>query len=205
MSVPNRQPAGIPTGGQFAPDVRARAAVDLDHAAPGDAERERAREAAQHAADSWERSDTDGFLSQHANSLSAQQHRLQAEIDDAEGLSSFPALADTDGNLVPAKLVHTRYGSAWGLLSDPDDPQSQFTGFVNTSKAATPEKRAAALAGKGYQVVTVRAPARAVLAGGGQGLGGMLGVHAAVVRADGGFSRTAEIVHEHDVPAPRRE
>lgn len=208
-SPPSRQPAGTPTGGQFAATQRAEADVELttsdNSGLPGDAERELARRAEQTAQESWDRSDTDGFASQWANSLSAQKHRLQAEIDDNGGMAEFPALADLNGDLIPAKLVSTRYGSAWGVLSDPDDPNSNFTGFVNESRTSTPEKRAAALAKKGYKVVTVKAPAKADLwaPSGARGMGGATSVRAIIRRTDGGFSKDAFVVPDQPIDDER--
>lgn len=167
-------------------------------ARPGDAMREQARKLEQERAASWDRSDTDGSLSQWAGGLGADRARLQASIDDAGGVALFAALADLDGNLVPAKRISTRYGSAWGLLSDPEDPHSDFDGFVNESKAADPEKAAANMAKKGYRIVTVKAPARADLAGSGTGLAGALSVRAVVHRTDGGFSKDAQIIPDED-------
>jgi len=81
-------------------------------------------EAAQHeqdAADSFERCDTDGFMSQWASGCTAAKKRLQADIQDNGGLAEVPALFDLAGNLVPAKLIDTRFGMAWGIFESWDD------------------------------------------------------------------------------------
>src|SRR5215831_19111709 len=153
--------------------------------------RGQAADADQRAAESWERSDTDGFLTQWAVGLTAQQLRRQAEIEDAGGTAVFTALFDTEGNLVPAKWVETRFGFAWGILPS-DDPRGRFTGWFSPSQARDPARRKAADAAKGYQVGKVRVPARAIIDGQGHGLSGSAWV--AVIRADGGFSRDVEIV-----------
>ena len=59
----------------------------------------------QSAADSFDRCDTDGFLSQWASGLTARELRLQAEIEEADGLAEFRGLFDKDGNRIKAKLV----------------------------------------------------------------------------------------------------
>src|SRR6476661_6496069 len=102
-----------------------------------DEHRAAAQAADQAAYDSFERCDTDGFLSQWASGLNAQKHRLQAEIEDNGGKWEFPALFDLDGNLVPAKLISTRYGMSWALL-DPANPEGSFLGFFNDSQALAP-------------------------------------------------------------------
>lgn len=167
---------------------------------PGDGERLAAAESRRAEQESWERSDTDGFVSQWANGMMGRVHDLQAQIDDQGGTWQFPALADNDGNLIPAKLVPTRYGMAWGLLSDPDDPHSDFSGWVSTSKASTAAKRRATMAARGYREVTVRVPAKATTYSppGARGLSGAMSVSVVAHRLDGGFSKDAEIVGDWD-------
>lgn len=185
---------GMPTPypAQAAEDA---ASAEDTAALPGDASREAATAHQREAADSFERSDTDGFLSQHVSGLSAQKASLQAYIDDDGGRARYTALADTDGNLVAAKWINTQYGGAYAKLSDPDDPSSAFDGFVNTSKAADPEKQRKYLADRGYKEVYVMAPAYADFGGGsGTGMSGMTSVRAVSIRTDGGFSRDVEIL-----------
>lgn len=170
---------------------------DADAAAlPGDAKRNEATAHAQAAHDSWERSDTDGFLSQHVSGLSSDKARLQGEIDDNGSRARFVALADLDGNLVAAKPISTRYGMAYGKLSDPDEPHSAFDGYINLSKASDPEKQRKYLADRGYREVYVMAPAYADFSApsGARGMGGMLSVTTRAIRKDGGFSRDVEIL-----------
>ena len=81
-------------------------------------------EAAQHeqdAADSFERCDTDGFMSQWASGCNAAKKRLQADIEDNGGRAEVPALFDLNGNLIPAKLIDARYGTTWGIFKSWDD------------------------------------------------------------------------------------
>lgn len=154
--------------------------------------REQAAQCRRQSAESFERSDTDGFVSQWASGISARQHDLQAKIAAEGGKHRFIALYDTDGNLVPAKYVETRYGPAWGLLSDPDNPDSRFTGFVNESNAQSAAVRERNLAKKGYRLGYVWAPAKATTSGGGRGLAGAMSVGVFPRRLDGGFDKNAE-------------
>lgn len=142
---------------------------------------------------SFERCDTDGFLSQWANDITARELRAQAEIVENGGRSEFPALFDLDGNLVAAKLVETRYGYAWALLES-DDPRSRFVGWFNASKARKDAARIANNAKKGYSTGCVLAPAKAAIGSRGTGLAGAASAYVYVYRTDGGFSRDAEIV-----------
>lgn len=148
--------------------------------------------------ESFERSDTDGFLSQWASGLNGDKARVEAALIRAGGVDEFPALFTLDGELVAAKLIDGRYGPVWGILAD-DDPHGQITAWVN----AFPTRKST-ITRKGYVEGTVRAPARADITGGrGTGLSGALNCRAVVVRADGGFSRDVEIVStcvEYDKP-----
>lgn len=153
-----------------------------DSAAAADAE----------AAASFERCDTDGFLSQWASGINANLDRAKADLLDAGGVADFPALFDLDGRLVPAKLVGTRYGVAWGLLPS-DNPHSAFSGWFNPSAAEDPARARKANARKGYYVGAVAAPAGARIAASGRGLSGCASAYVQTYRTDGGFSRAVTI------------
>lgn len=84
--------------------------------------REEARKHDQDAADSFERCDTDGFLSQWASGINAQLKRRQATIAEHGGLWTFErvVLEKLDGTPVgDARIVQTRYGRRW--RSDQED------------------------------------------------------------------------------------
>lgn len=66
--------------------------------------------------ESFERCDTDGFMSQWAHSMSAQLDEAKAEIVENGNSSVFVGLYDGDRR-VAAKIIQTRFGSTW-LLSD---------------------------------------------------------------------------------------
>lgn len=151
-------------------------------------------EAARNA--SWERSDTDGFVTQWAHGISADIARRNAEIAANGGLAEFPALFDLDGNLVAAKLVrvYDRYKfahvSKWVVLTD-DDPRSAAAAWINAFPV-----RKSTMVRKGYTEGTVLAPAIAKTWApeGARGLGGCTQVCVISERTDGGFSRDVEIV-----------
>lgn len=116
--------------------------------------------------ESYERSDTDGFMSQWASGLSAQESLMKAELEENAGKAEFTALFDRDGNMVPAKLIDTKYGQAWAVYTDPNDSSSKFTGvFINESSSDNPKTQAAALARKGYTLGRVKAPAYVAMSG----------------------------------------
>jgi len=150
--------------------------------------RAEARQHSINAHESFERCDTDGFMSQWASGLSAAKAHLAADIAENGGCASFPALFEWGGDLVPAKLIETRYGYSWGILES-DDPRSRIVDWFNPSKARNDDKRIENNARKGFSVGRVMAPAKAELAG-----ANATSVRPIPVRTDGGFSRDVEIV-----------
>jgi hypothetical protein len=145
----------------------------------------------QAAYDSFERCDTDGFLTQWASGLTAQEKRAQARIAEAGGVAEFPALFTLAGEPVPARLVSTRYGTKFAVFASAADAAeygAPVVAWVN------PFVKPAFLAKKGYKVQQVLAPAKATLRGSGTGLAGATSVHVVVVRTDGGFDPAAPVV-----------
>ncbi len=158
-----------------------------------DEHRQKAAQLSQDAQDSFERSDTDGFLSQFASTVMSSKELLQARIVDNGGKWEFRALFDLKGNLIPAKTFENQYrDTTWGIL-ETEDPQSSFVAYVSQSKANDKTKFIKNMAKKGYYVGAVEVPAYADLAGSGKGMGGLCSVHAVVRRSDGGFSADAVI------------
>ena len=131
----------------------------------------------QEAQDSFDRCDTDGFLSQWAHGLNSSKCTLQAEIESNNGRASFPALFDLDENLIRAKLIDGRFGNCWALMNEKDE-------FIGKFISAFP-KRVSTMERKGYREGTIDAPAYAAIVGKGTGLSG----HAwtAVLRKPGPF------------------
>ena len=95
--------------------------------------REQAKMKNASAEESFDRCDTDGFLSQWASRLGADFDMMKADILERGG-AVFPALFDLEGNIVKAKLIDTKYGKSWAIVGD----NEKFTGqFVS----AFPKKR----------------------------------------------------------------
>lgn len=135
--------------------------------------REEAKRLNQASRESFERSDTDGFLSQWASDITASKKRLEANLIEAGGVAEFPALFDNKGNLIAdAREVHTRYGWAWV------HGNSQW---FNPSNARTAAKRRENNAKKGYYEGRVKAKARAEIVGSGTGLSGAANARPAIV------------------------
>jgi hypothetical protein len=150
--------------------------------------RQQAAQADQRAAESWERSDTDGFVSQWAHGMTADRDRLQARIiEEGDGTWTFPALFTTDGRFVPARVLEPRqygWGKRWMVL----DASGRATGTFLPYQP----KRRATLASKGYCEGIVRRPAMASIEGRGHGLSGSAWV--AIVPTDNPWDEPAAII-----------
>lgn len=154
------------------------------------------------ANESFERSDTDGHMSQWASGVMAEHHRMEAELEKNGGKAEFQALFDKDGNMVPAKRLtiadrynHGQPKQVWGILEDPNDPNSGIKEWVNDSKAKGFEKKEAAMARKGYSVGLVKAPAYVAERG-----DNLTNVRSLFVRSDGGYDPKAEVVTKNLYP-----
>lgn len=138
--------------------------------------------------DSFNRCDTDGCLTQWAGSLEAQRLRLQAEINRNNGLSSFPALFDLNGNRVRAKLttIHPFHNwitnTVWMFFDANDKPTGKFiTAFP---------KRQSTMEKKGYKESTEMVQSKAIINGRGYGLSGS--AWAEKIRLDNGYPENAK-------------
>jgi hypothetical protein len=129
----------------------------------GDQLRAQANERDRAAEESFQRCDTDGFLSQWAAGLTAQELRMKAQVADAGGMWTFARtmLVTLDGEATDAREVKTRFGYRWRL-----DSTDQWLP-VNPAREST-------LAKHGYREVEVTevAEAKVTLAGNGRGLSG---------------------------------
>lgn len=109
-----------------------------------------ARAAHQRSADSFERSDTDGFLSQWASDTMARAYELAAEILDAGSVWEFFGVRDmATGVLIPGKWIETQYGGKFAIFESDD---YAMTGKVRYWTAGTDR----ALNAKGLETVRVR-------------------------------------------------
>jgi hypothetical protein len=136
--------------------------------------------AAQHradAAESFERCDTDGFVTQAASGLNAQKDDMAARIADAGGVWRFErvVLARLDGSAVDARVVSTKYGERWRV--DADDAWLPYM-----------PARESTLARRGYyeRVETAVAPAAAIhwSPPGARGFSGLTSVQTIIIRTD---------------------
>lgn len=113
--------------------------------------------------ESWDRSDTDGFLSQWASGLSASLARAKANLIEQGNVAEFSALFDLDGKVISTHAGWGQYGPYFRLT---DEAAERFgRRFVNPSMANNPEREHANNAKKGFAVGTIRVAAYAEIRG----------------------------------------
>jgi hypothetical protein len=135
--------------------------------------REEARKHLAAKEESFDRCDTDGFLSQWSSGLSARLCSAKAELVANGKMSDFVGLYDGERRLA-AKLVNGQYGLVWLLREDEEARYGRK--FVPTGKRSTVQRRL------GLSECKELAPAWATITGSGRGLSGNVWVE--VYRTD---------------------
>jgi len=159
-------------------------------------ERESAKAAEQKRAESIERSDTDGFVSQWAHGVMAQKHNLAAQIAEQGGTWTFQGLFDREtGERVKAKIVRVEdrysYGrrvSKWIVLDERDNAVHWIPAYKSGKNSK--------LYKLGFEERDEVAPAVADLSGSGRGLSGATSVSAYARRTDGGYPEGARTLKQ---------
>ena len=140
--------------------------------------RTEAAEAAHSAAESFERCDTDGCLSQWADRITATLKNTQADLLDAGGVAEFPGLFEGERR-VEAKLIEGKFGPVWLVLGQQDE--DRFGRFVPYGRRSRKQKTL------GLHEAKETASAAAKIAGEGRGLAGAANCRVTVFRTDGGW------------------
>ena len=152
--------------------------------------RDEAKAARKRAYESFIECDTDGFLSQWASNITADELEMQADLLEKDNLHEFTALFDSvTGDLIPdAREVETRFGWAWVHKVD---GRSQW---FNPSKAKDPEVRRRNNAKKGYYLGRVLAKARVKIIASGTGLSGAASARPGIVPDYDMETKTLQVV-----------
>ena len=112
------------------------------------------RASAERSRESFERCDTDGFLSQWASDVTAQLNRQRAAWARNFGMDTVAALFDLNGAVISTHQGDGQWGPYWVLT---DEAAARFgRRFVNTSKARKDATRVANNAKKGFSVGRVQ-------------------------------------------------
>lgn len=136
--------------------------------------------------ESWERSDTDGFVSQWASGITAELNREKARLSRQERLDTFNGLYSGDTR-VRAKIVNGRYGSVWFI----DESDRDITGgreFIPVGSRSKVQREL------GLSERQETAPAWACTAGSGTGLSGACSVRVITFRTGCKWGTDAELV-----------
>jgi hypothetical protein len=123
----------------------------------GEQWREMSRTSSRRSQESFERCDTDGFLSQWAADTTAREYDLCADLADANSQWEFTAVFTTDGDHVDARKVDTKFGWTW-LIRNENGTVTWFS----PSEARNGERRLKADTKKGYLLGVVRTEGRVV-------------------------------------------
>jgi hypothetical protein len=117
------------------------------------AEAKRDRERAQ---ESWERSDTDGFLSQWALGVTANECLTKADLIDAGGMTDVDAVFTLDGEFASADLRDGQYGAYYLIDREIAAKLGMAKPFFTPSNARKAATRRANNAKKGFTFGTIR-------------------------------------------------
>ena len=153
----------------------------------GDELRAKAAASRKAAQDSFDRCDTDGFLSQWASGITGMLYERQAEIADAGGKSEFWGLfRASDGKRIRAKQVsvYTKFKysteTRWCVVDANDRAVAWFPCNWGSGKGRK-------LKAAGLYEAKESAPAMAKVMGSGTGLSGAANAYVGVVRMDKGY------------------
>lgn len=124
------------------------------------------------AEESFQRCDTDGFLSQWSSNLMAQKLRLQSKINENNGQWEFQGLYQMEPVVrrVAAQIVVGQFGSSW--LLEAEEAQRFGRKFIPVGSNSRVQKKL------GLGQLPELAPARANISGRGHGLSGSAWVEA---------------------------
>lgn len=101
-----------------------------------------ASEANERAIESFDRCDTDGFLSQWALAIQEREYNALAHLAENNWKSSFQTLVTAKGELVPCRKIETKYGTSYGVYQSFVDAEKggEIIQWVGLGKRAAKNK-----------------------------------------------------------------
>jgi hypothetical protein len=117
----------------------------------------------QRSAESFDRCDTDGFLTQAALDATARECNLKAEVADEGGTWLFEAAFDLDGKLVAIEIRDGQYGAYYLNIGPSGNTAPRFINPSNAQKEATRVKNNAK---KGFYIGSIRVTPEVKFGGG---------------------------------------
>ena len=159
--------------------------------------RDMADERRRRSEESFQRCDTDGFLSQWASDITARMFDLQAEVAESGGRWIFPGLYD-GGRRIAAKVIRVKcFNAPW---------KTERKWFLRDDEVATYGRRFIPAGGNsrvrkglGIEERDELAPAVAEIVGSGTGLSGAASCSAVVVRKGDEWGQDAVLVNNEEV------
>jgi hypothetical protein len=153
--------------------------------------------------DSFERCDTDGFLSQWASGICGRRDEYAAQLAEQGGVSDFPVLLDSGGNVVAIDYTPAGYSasagyyvkSAWKVLRK--YRKCLCRGFIPMGEKSRIQKKLGLREGRAIL------PAKADVVGTGHGLSGT--AWAAIVIDNGQFYTLLEEGHHFKLALDHEE
>lgn len=143
--------------------------------------------------ESHDRCDTDGFLSQWAHGLTAQENATKADVLEHGGCALFVGLYRTaTGERVAAKLISGNWGARW-MVCDATTGRAtgEFYALGETDENLEPvNSKRTKLVKAGYEERREWAPAIVKCCSSGRGLSGTAWI--ATLRSDGGWPGAPE-------------
>lgn len=159
--------------------------------------RDEAARADKRAADSFDRCDTDGFLSQWASNITARKLRMEADLLEAGGMHTFQGLFNAAGQRVQAKQAKCQayqggYETKW-LVFGGGGTVAHWVAIPQNAEAPTMRSKMGKL---GLHEEPELAPAKVETKGSGTGLAGAASVYVGYTRTDGGHPTDAVLYQE---------
>lgn len=149
-----------------------------------------AAESRRKEAESFDRCDTDGFLSQWAHGITARLADARADIIEAGGVARFTGLYQGTRR-VKARIIATHFGYSWLLHEDEQEL------WAARGKPFLPVgKRSRVLKAHGLAEKPEMAPADARISGSGKGLSGCTGAVISTFRTGCRWGSDAVMVTE---------
>ena len=128
------------------------------------------------AAESFDRCDTDGFVSQFCHDINGRLNNAKARIQEQGGRASFVGLYEGERRVL-AKCITTQYGESWLL----DDSETDL--IARRGKKFLPTGwNSRILKSLGLTQDYETAPAWATIGGSGSGFSGLASAHVVVFR-----------------------
>ena len=91
-------------------------------------------------AESYERCDTDGFMSQMSHGVMASLHETERDLEATNGYELATGLYTLDGQRIRAKLIDGKFGMCWAFCDMNDKFTGRFEKYAPVRKSTHTKK-----------------------------------------------------------------